>query len=107
MLLLACNHAPRRPHSFPTRRSSDLEEPRLLAGRDDQDLAPRESIARRPRERDRLAGGDRKSTRLNSSHGYTSYAVFSLKKKKGCRNVSSPEPLRFGGSRRYSGSATA
>src|SRR5687768_18234957 len=24
---------------------------------------------------------DRKSTRLNSSHGYTSYAVFSLKKK--------------------------
>src|SRR5687768_17631535 len=25
--------------------------------------------------------GDRKSTRLNSSHGYTSYAVFCLKKK--------------------------
>jgi len=25
---------------------------------------------------------DRKSTRLNSSHGYTSYAVFCLKKKK-------------------------
>src|SRR2546422_4512518 len=30
--------------------------------------------ARRPR--------DRKSTRLNSSHGYISYAVFCLKKKK-------------------------
>src|SRR5205809_3902450 len=29
-------------------------------------------------ERDR----DRKSTRLNSSHGYISYAVFCLKKKK-------------------------
>src|SRR2546429_7371053 len=29
---------------------------------------------------------DRKSTRLNSSHGYISYAVFCLKKKK------SPEP---------------
>src|SRR2546422_5342191 len=29
-----------------------------------------------------LAGGDRKSTRLNSSHGYISYAVFCLKKKK-------------------------
>src|SRR5687768_18078204 len=28
------------------------------------------------------AGSDRKSTRLNSSHGYTSYAVFCLKKKK-------------------------
>src|SRR2546422_7024618 len=27
------------------------------------------------------AAGDRKSTRLNSSHGYISYAVFCLKKK--------------------------
>src|SRR2546422_1742071 len=27
-------------------------------------------------------GTDRKSTRLNSSHGYISYAVFCLKKKK-------------------------
>src|SRR2546422_3984845 len=26
--------------------------------------------------------GDRKSTRVNSSHGYISYAVFCLKKKK-------------------------
>src|SRR2546422_4285787 len=30
---------------------------------------------------------DRKSTRLNSSHGYISYAVFCLKKKK---NTNSP-----------------
>src|SRR3989449_5720160 len=29
-----------------------------------------------------LAEVDRKSTRLNSSHGYISYAVFCLKKKK-------------------------
>src|SRR5256884_5700175 len=29
-----------------------------------------------------LTRGDRKSTRLNSSHGYISYAVFCLKKKK-------------------------
>src|SRR2546422_10040650 len=29
-----------------------------------------------------LREGDRKSTRLNSSHGYISYAVFCLKKKK-------------------------
>src|SRR2546429_2508163 len=28
-----------------------------------------------------VANGDRKSTRLNSSHGYISYAVFCLKKK--------------------------
>src|SRR2546422_11773085 len=29
---------------------------------------------------------DRKSTRLNSSHGYISYAVFCLKKKKEMKN---------------------
>src|SRR2546422_11295719 len=34
--------------------------------------------------------GDRKSTRLNSSHGYISYAVFCLKKKK----LSSPRVRR-------------
>src|SRR2546422_9088144 len=33
------------------------------------------------------ARGDRKSTRLNSSHGYISYAVFCLKKKKKKRNI--------------------
>src|SRR2546422_3099920 len=32
-------------------------------------------------EVERAARGDRKSTRLNSSHGYISYAVFCLKKK--------------------------
>src|SRR2546422_2984927 len=32
---------------------------------------------------------DRKSTRLNSSHGYISYAVFCLKKKK----KTAPEPV--------------
>src|SRR5687768_18264217 len=32
--------------------------------------------------RDADKGQDRKSTRLNSSHGYISYAVFCLKKKK-------------------------
>src|SRR2546422_5109298 len=36
-----------------------------------------------PRPAGRGGGrGDRKSTRLNSSHGYISYAVFCLKKKK-------------------------
>src|SRR5205809_5108672 len=33
-------------------------------------------------------GGDRKSTRLNSSHGYISYAVFCLKKKKQKKSTS-------------------
>src|SRR2546422_11579486 len=37
------------------------------------------SVARLSFEED---GKDRKSTRLNSSHGYISYAVFCLKKKK-------------------------
>src|SRR2546429_4472750 len=36
----------------------------------------------RPGDRKGGSGGDRKSTRLNSSHGYISYAVFCLKKKK-------------------------
>src|SRR2546422_2513419 len=37
--------------------------------------------ARSPEAGDPRLGGDRKSTRLNSSHGYISYAVFCLKKK--------------------------
>src|SRR2546429_1287425 len=35
-----------------------------------------------------LPGADRKSTRLNSSHGYISYAVFCLKKKKKTYEIS-------------------
>src|SRR2546429_1637565 len=42
--------------------------------------------------------GDRKSTRLNSSHGYISYAVFCLKKKNNqsttpCSTLSSPRHI--------------
>src|SRR5256885_15072934 len=37
---------------------------------------------RNPWDRTRTTGGDRKSTRLNSSHLVISYAVFCLKKKK-------------------------
>src|SRR2546429_3987305 len=36
---------------------------------------------------------DRKSTRLNSSHGYISYAVFCLKKKKNKFDAMSSIPL--------------
>src|SRR2546422_6258803 len=36
---------------------------------------------------------DRKSTRLNSSHGYISYAVFCLKKKKHILKAHRPECL--------------
>src|SRR2546422_2013592 len=38
--------------------------------------------------------GDRKSTRLNSSHGYISYAVFCLKKKKTLFTRTHSEPLK-------------
>src|SRR2546422_2058662 len=43
--------------------------------------APRGALGEQVR-RQREVLGDRKSTRLNSSHGYISYAVFCLKKKK-------------------------
>src|SRR5687768_18123901 len=36
-----------------------------------------------------IAPEDRKSTRLNSSHGYISYAVFCLKKKKNKKKLTS------------------
>src|SRR3989449_7116343 len=40
-------------------------------------------VPQRRRHQQHLVGVvDRKSTRLNSSHGYISYAVFCLKKKK-------------------------
>src|SRR2546429_6984453 len=42
----------------------------------------RERLDERRREGRCRESGDRKSTRLNSSHGYISYAVFCLKKKK-------------------------
>src|SRR5690348_17586158 len=65
--------------SFPTRRSSDLERDRGAA------VEPAHHVLVRERQEagvgDRGDGGDRKSTRLNSSHPSTSYAVFCLKKK--------------------------
>src|SRR2546427_1895817 len=40
------------------------------------------ALGTRPRARPGANAGDRKSTRLNSSHSQISYAVFCLKKKK-------------------------
>src|SRR2546422_4446383 len=45
-------------------------------------LHVRPEVAVEPRIAGDEADLDRKSTRLNSSHGYISYAVFCLKKKK-------------------------
>src|SRR5690606_42151396 len=97
--LLGCSYGdPLVLHSFPTRRSSDLAV--LVRGSAALGAAgPRESgrtYADRPGGRHSVAGGwrcahepggrahrgDRKSTRLNSSHVKISYAVFCLKKKK-------------------------
>src|SRR5438552_8210243 len=65
-------------HSFPTRRSSDLD--RARRGLPDQPDDAVDLGGLRPRPADQ-GTPDRKSTRLNSSHQIISYAVFCLKKK--------------------------
>src|SRR2546422_7407677 len=57
----------------------EIEVPEIADG-----LVEIRAVAREPGYRSKIAEavGDRKSTRLNSSHGYISYAVFCLKKKK-------------------------
>src|SRR3989449_3841664 len=79
----------------PWRRGSRVRR-RARGARTDPPFAParvRHSDAARPDSaavadraaqagRGKQAVQDRKSTRLNSSHGYISYAVFCLKKKK-------------------------
>src|SRR2546430_9027986 len=74
---------PPRSTPFPTRRSSDLH----LAGQVSQCgevgfAAPPQVAAQVVLLLHQQDGGDRKSTRLNSSHSQISYAVFCLKKKK-------------------------
>src|SRR5690349_7610643 len=75
---------PRHLLSFPTRRSSDLlrgrPPARQVLGRPALDR--RVALQDRPRQHRFVELVDRKSTRLNSSHVETSYAVFCLKKKK-------------------------
>src|SRR5438552_14935300 len=58
---------------------------------------PRASLRHAARGRRRLARGDRKSTRLNSSHQIISYAVFCLKKKTSPSPQSTParDPQRY------------
>src|SRR2546422_5433738 len=61
----------------------DIVEPVFGAGGDEHD-APWTDLAilsSHPNSRGPSRERDRKSTRLNSSHGYISYAVFCLKKK--------------------------
>src|SRR5690606_41326686 len=92
LLSLPCCLGRRALRSFPTRRSSDLELQERLPYRsvwspDLSALRRRGAAActRGEAARDAAAsagrrGGDRKSTRLNSSHVKISYAVSCLKK---------------------------
>src|SRR2546429_3900053 len=59
----------------------------LLAGGQDHRRAGKTRIEERPHRIAEPGREDRKSTRLNSSHGYISYAVFCLKKKKKNNNM--------------------
>src|SRR5207245_10788042 len=91
-----CDRDHRSLHSFPTRRSSDLNgaAASLLlrsglqggmqsrAARGGAKIAGGSGDRRKSVRRDATLFRDRKSTRLNSSHGSISYAVFCLKKKK-------------------------
>src|SRR5437879_10422954 len=93
---VSCSADLLHPHSFPTRRSSDLRgDPRrhqasayvlviTVAALSCcfarvTELRTPHGTSRTPRGVDRPR--DRKSTRLNSSHRCISYAVFCLKKK--------------------------
>src|SRR5207245_4555293 len=105
-LFFYCSVHCRVLHSFPTRRSSDLDVGIGLDVaatqfvRDDVYELRREGLTLTSDEMvarllDWLARypivsveEDRKSTRLNSSHGSISYAVFCLKKKKTTQNTS-------------------
>src|SRR5690625_6420639 len=92
--MLQQNDAHPNLHSFPTRRSSDLDNMTIakeeifgpvVSAMPFEDLD--EVIERANDSEYGLAAGlwtekDRKSTRLNSSHVAISYAVFCLKKKR-------------------------
>src|SRR5690349_24128505 len=83
LFFFSCYGDRRDLHSFPTRRSSDLRLSHILLG-----------ITQWRRRG--AAGGvdcasDRKSTRLNSSHVESSYAVFCLKKKTPAAVLTMPD----------------
>src|SRR5437762_10147062 len=90
-ILLSRNHD--YLHSFPTRRSSDLLLVERPAVGDDATIGRSVTHAGGHQQRtvepaailigafEINVGGDRQSTRLNSSHRCNSYAVFCLKNK--------------------------
>src|SRR3712207_6925481 len=71
---------PAEPGGCPV--TSDIEETHVQRVLLDEEASRLDLVAHQPREPE---VGDRKSTRLNSSHANISYAVFCLKKKKNTR----------------------
>src|SRR2546429_6025957 len=75
-----------RPHWQPAQHRGRTDRWQALRCRclDARDPALERGVTRSRTSRRSRAGSraDRKSTRLNSSHGYISYAVFCLKKKQ-------------------------
>src|SRR5688572_31975708 len=94
--MLKWHRSRRHLPSFPTRRSSDLQKDADYRAEHERiersDLEKRSSKTPCDGERREHAERktDRKSTRLNSSHSQTSYAVFCLKKKKTEEGTVSP-----------------
>src|SRR5687768_18218757 len=68
-------------HGRPTVTTLEAGERRLGRAHPIGELGLREA-GTPPSLSDEVVASDRKSTRLNSSHGYISYAVFCLKKKR-------------------------
>src|SRR5207245_9271134 len=98
LCFIYCYRHHRDLHSFPTRRSSDLMAIALFSSLRRSARRKKSSNFRSGRSRFRnqrrgrstqtsISFTDRKSTRLNSSHGSISYAVFCLKKKKKQKNI--------------------
>src|SRR5687768_18124088 len=85
-------------HSFPTRRSSDLTNASALLANSSSVTSSLYSLSCHTTfilavaavDNLRRQRSDRKSTRLNSSHGYISYAVFCLKKKNAPHPLAAP-----------------
>src|SRR2546429_4150747 len=72
-----------RSGSFGARAGGPADK-RASDGRNNRDCVFR---FRHPKSKNAIPVIDRKSTRLNSSHGYISYAVFCLKKKNNTKST--------------------
>src|SRR2546426_7970191 len=70
------------PYTTLFRSRHQREGTRLLPPDHGRPAGHRRALRRHSRRSSQLGQGDRKSTRLNSSHLVISYAVFCLKKKK-------------------------